>query len=89
MVVKSNFLSDIGVAIIILTTASSCSDLRREKEISPGELPDIVLSMGDDHGWNDVGYNGHPFVKTPVLDEMAANGLRFWQAHEFGRSPNI
>ncbi|MGC9354434.1 MAG: sulfatase family protein, partial [Mariniphaga sp.] len=33
--------------------------------------------MGDDHGWDEVGYNGHPFVKTPVLDEMAASGLRF------------
>lgn len=33
--------------------------------------------MGDDHGWDETGYNGHPFVKTPVLDEMASNGLRF------------
>lgn len=41
------------------------------------ELPNIVLLMGDDHGWDETGYNGHPFVKTPVLDEMAASGLRF------------
>lgn len=26
---------------------------------------------------DEVGYNGHPFVKTPVLDEMAASVLRF------------
>lgn len=39
--------------------------------------PNIVLLMGDDHGWDEVGYNGHPFVKTPVLDEMAGSGLRF------------
>ena len=32
--------------------------------------------MGDDHGWEEVGYNGHPYVKTPYLDEMAAAGLR-------------
>ena len=40
--------------------------------------------MGDDHGWNETSYNGHPHVKTPVLDEMAANGLRldrFYSAH--------
>ncbi len=46
--------------------------------------PNIVLLMGDDHGWEETGYNGHPHVKTPVLDEMAATGLRlerFYAAH--------
>lgn len=38
--------------------------------------PNIILLMGDDHGWEEVGYHGHPYVKTPVLDEMAATGLR-------------
>jgi len=32
--------------------------------------------MGDDHGWDETGYNGHPYLKTPVLDKMAATGLR-------------
>ncbi len=39
--------------------------------------PNIVLLMGDDHGWEETGYNGHPHVTTPVLDEIAATGLRF------------
>ena len=39
--------------------------------------PNIVLLMGDDHGWEETGYNKHPHVKTPVLDEMAATGFRF------------
>jgi arylsulfatase A-like enzyme len=40
--------------------------------------------MGDDHGWDETAYNGHPHLKTPVLDEMAATGLRldrFYSAH--------
>lgn len=41
-----------------------------------GELPNIILCMGDDHGWDETGYNGHPHLRTPVLDEMAATGLR-------------
>jgi len=36
----------------------------------------MILLMGDDHGWDETGYNGHPHLKTPVLDEMAASGLR-------------
>jgi arylsulfatase A-like enzyme len=46
--------------------------------------PNVVLLMGDDHGWEETGYNGHPHVQTPVLDEMAATGLqfdRFYAAH--------
>ncbi|MGB3119782.1 MAG: sulfatase-like hydrolase/transferase [Verrucomicrobiales bacterium] len=39
--------------------------------------PNIILLMGDDHGWEETGYNGHPYLKTPILDEMAATGLRF------------
>lgn len=39
--------------------------------------PNIVLLMGDDHGWEETGYNGHPHVKTPVLDEIATTGFRF------------
>jgi len=48
------------------------------------ERPNIVLLMGDDHGWEETGYHGHPHLKTPVLDEMAASGLRldrFYSAH--------
>src|SRR6185295_9989152 len=52
--------------------------------VSPGALPNIVLLMGDDHGWEETGYHGHPHVKTPALDEIAASGLRmdrFYSAH--------
>lgn len=41
------------------------------------DKPNIILMMGDDHGANEVGYNGHPHVLTPVLDTMARSGLRF------------
>ena len=48
------------------------------------ERPHIILLMGDDHGWEETGYNGHAHLRTPVLDEMAATGLRldrFYAAH--------
>ena len=43
---------------------------------SSADRPNIILLMGDDHGWNETGYNGHPYLHTPTLDEMAATGLR-------------
>ena len=39
--------------------------------------PNIILIMADDHGWGQTSYNNHPILKTPNLDSMAANGLRF------------
>ena len=41
------------------------------------EQPNFILCMADDQGWGDTGYNGHPVLKTPVMDEMARSGLRF------------
>lgn len=42
-----------------------------------GSRPNILLVMADDQGWGQVGYNGHPHLKTPNLDAMAAAGIRF------------
>ncbi|MEJ2701736.1 MAG: sulfatase-like hydrolase/transferase [Sedimentisphaerales bacterium] len=39
--------------------------------------PNIVLCMADDQGWGDMAYNGHPILKTPNFDAMAAETLRF------------
>ena len=39
--------------------------------------PNIILVMADDMGWGETGYYNHPILKTPNLDAMAANGLRF------------
>jgi arylsulfatase A-like enzyme len=33
--------------------------------------------MADDQGWGDMAYNGHPVLKTPNFDNLAASGLRF------------
>jgi len=52
----------------------------------PPARPSIILLMGDDHGWDEVGYNGHPYLKTPVLDEMARAGLRLDRFYSGGAS---
>lgn len=41
--------------------------------------PNIVLIVADDLGYGDVGFNGQQKIKTPNLDRLARNGLKFTQ----------
>src|SRR6266404_5515732 len=39
--------------------------------------PNVVLILADDLGWADLGCYGSKFHKTPALDKLAAEGVRF------------
>ncbi|MCP4784918.1 MAG: sulfatase [Fuerstiella sp.] len=47
--------------------------------------PSIILFISDDHGWLDSGAYGDTFVRTPNIDRLAKEGMRF--THAFAASP--
>jgi len=44
------------------------------------DRPNIVLIVSDDHGLETLGCYGNPVIKTPNLDAIAAEGVRFTNA---------
>lgn len=67
--------SKIGGRIVKQTFVVICTDIAACRSARAGEHPNIALLMGDDHGWDEVGYSGRRHLKTPALDEMATHGI--------------
>ncbi|MEM6377308.1 MAG: arylsulfatase, partial [Bacteroidota bacterium] len=68
--------------VVVLMSCFACQSLPSEE--SEDERPNIVLIMSDDMGYSDIGaYGGE--VKTPNLDQLAANGVRFTQFYNMAR----
>ena len=56
---------------LLLLTAFASAEVKR---------PNVVILLADDLGSKDIGCDGGP-VKTPTLDKLAANGVRFTDFH--------
>ncbi|MFZ5831057.1 MAG: sulfatase [Planctomycetota bacterium] len=66
------------VVLLALVLSIAFSNLARAAGAAANtSRPHIIFVMADDMGWGQTGYRGHPVLKTPNLDAMAASGLRF------------
>ena len=59
------------VPLLVLLLIVSC-----EKYLDT-KLPNIVLIIGDDHGYPYFGFMGADYVKTPNMDALASSGAMF------------
>ena len=72
-----------GLALVAgLLLAGACAGPVTESG-APEEsrpTPNIVFILVDDLRWDDIGAAGHPFVETPNIDRLAAEGAMFSNA---------
>lgn len=62
----------IAVAVLLL----SAGPQRVEAQASSPK-PNFIIIFTDDQGYGDLGVFGHPTIKTPYLDQMAADGQKW------------
>lgn len=49
--------------------------------VNAASRPNVVLMVADDLGWGDTGCYGAEKIRTPHVDRLAAEGVRFTDAH--------
>jgi N-sulfoglucosamine sulfohydrolase len=74
-----NYKSFKLVPILLVIVTISCSDKTGPQE--QDLIPNILILMSDNHSWDHLGCYGDPVVKTPVIDNLAENGIRFTNAY--------
>lgn len=60
---------------------ASAHDESLAQSSSSEDRPNILVIVADDLGWGDLSCYGRPDFQTPVLDALAARGIRFTQAY--------
>ena len=56
---------------------SGCTESLRQDTPSSKNKPNIIFIMADDLGYGDLGCYGQTQIKTPHIDRLAAQGMRF------------
>ncbi len=72
------FRSVLALVVVGAVTVPGCAST---PETASSDLPNIVILFADDLGYGDLGIYGNPTIRTPNLDRMAAEGMKFTQLY--------
>ncbi|MFA7003468.1 MAG: sulfatase-like hydrolase/transferase, partial [Verrucomicrobiia bacterium] len=66
---SQRFIQSCAVAVLLVVSVAVAR--------AAGERPNIIVILADDMGYGDLACYGHPSIRTPNLDRMVAQGMRF------------
>lgn len=68
--------------VVLVASAMGCATTAQVQKTDPTALPNIVIIYTDDLGFGDLScYNPESKFQTPRIDQFAAEGIRFTDAH--------
>src|SRR5262245_58091442 len=68
----------LGLALVASFSTRTRAEPSATRE---GRRPNIVFVLTDDQGYGDLSCHGNPILKTPHLDRLHAEGVRFTDFH--------
>ena len=74
----------VGRVLSLLLAAALVASAHRAVARPADAPPNVVIVYADDLGWGDLGCQGHPTIRTPNIDRMAAEGIRFTDFYSAG-----
>jgi len=75
-----NRLKSFRFALCLLALAVLTVSRAVRIEAAQADQPNFIFILVDDLRWDTLSCAGHPFVKTPNIDTIAASGVRFTNA---------
>ena len=67
--------------LLIVITWLSASTIALPVDGITGKRPNILFILTDDQGYGDISAHGNPVLKTPHLDKLRSEGVRFSDFH--------
>ena len=83
-VTRRNFLKSVGLGMAGLALGRQALTAAAQAAAAPagaGRKPNVIFILADDIGYGDLGCYGARQVKTPNVDRLAREGVRFTDAH--------
>lgn len=75
MKIKSTYLFAFAVSLLAILGFTFVKN--KAKKVDEPKKPNVVIILTDDQRWDALGVSGNPYLKTPNIDKLAAEGVFF------------